>query len=121
MSKGFVLIVEDDPEIGSSITDLLDMEGYRSKTVLNGQRALDWLAASQEAPDVILLDLMMPVFSGYEFLESVREHERLLAIPVIIISAAADARSTAQKHHAGFVKKPLDADDLLKAIARAGD
>lgn len=121
MSKGFVLIVEDDPDIGTSIAELLDMEGYRSKTVLNGQRALDWLASSQEPPNVILLDLMMPVCSGYEFLESVRDHDRLVAIPVIIISAAADALATAQKHQAGFVKKPLDADALLKAITRAAD
>ena len=111
-----LLLVEDDYDIRTMLVMLLTMEGYRVVRSANGREALGQLLSGLE-PDLILLDLMMPVMSGWQLLDIMERDPTLAAIPVIVISG--DGRSAAQ-HVADrvrcFLKKPLDLDELLSKI-----
>src|SRR5512142_2938239 len=84
-----VLIVEDDVDIRETLGELLATAGYETAGAANG---LDGLAAARRAPpDLIVLDLMMPVMDGWEFRSAQRRDPALASIPVIVISASAPA------------------------------
>ena len=84
-----ILVVEDDRDIRESLQDLLEVEGYAVTTAENGRDALEQLQR-MDAPSVILLDLMMPVMSGDEFLRELRKDGALASIPVLVVSAWTD-------------------------------
>jgi len=109
-----ILLVDDDPDILVSTRFLIESEGYQVTTAHNGREALDRIAV--ETPDVILLDLMMPVMDGWQFVEELRKgpHAQL---PIIILSASHGLASKAQQLGArGHISKPYDLDDLLRQI-----
>ncbi len=110
-----ILVVEDDVDIRECYQSLLEREGYRVTTAQNGQEALDVL--SREHPALILLDLMMPVMSGPEFLEAMREDESSTDIPVVIVSAYGEL-ADATAGVAGFLRKPVELAALLGAVRR---
>ena len=111
-----LLLVEDDYDIRAMLVMLLDMEGYDVARAANGQEALNLLREGLR-PNLILLDLMMPVMNGWQFREATLQEPDFASIPIIVISG--DGRSAAQ-HMAGqvacFLKKPLDLDELLSKI-----
>ena len=111
-----VLIVEDDADLREMMAQLLQLEGYRAEAVANGRDALRYLKAG-DRPDVILLDLMMPVMDGWEFRRRQVEDPAIAKVPVVVLSAldpirAVDLGGTA------FLKKPLDFDRLLELVRR---
>src|SRR5262245_22552685 len=81
-----ILVVEDDADTRESLRAVLEVARYDVRTASNGREALEVLARI-EAPGLILLDLMMPVMSGFEFLAARREDAALERIPVVIVSA----------------------------------
>lgn len=106
-----ILIIEDDEGIRETLKVVLEMEGYEVYTAENGRQGLDALSKITQ-PCLILLDLMMPIMSGFEFL-SIQKNDIVIApIPVVIISAFPDEMK--KVNAAGFVKKPIDLDVLLK-------
>jgi DNA-binding response OmpR family regulator len=110
-SNAAVLVVEDEADIRETLRDILEMEGYRVRCAENGQEALTVL--SEMRPKLILLDLMMPVMSGYELLQRLRESSDLSTIPVTVVSAIADRSAV---HDAPILQKPLDLDALLNVV-----
>jgi DNA-binding response OmpR family regulator len=74
MRKRPVLIVEDEPDIVDSLTTIFSMEGFPILTAKNGREALDVMLKSESAPGMILLDLMMPVMDGHQFLKELQCH-----------------------------------------------
>jgi DNA-binding response OmpR family regulator len=117
MSTNRILIVEDDDAIRSTLSDLLELEGYDVQSKENGQEGLNFLHSTTELPDLILLDLMMPVLDGFGFCELKEQSLNISHIPVIIMSA--DGHITEKKRRAkakDYLKKPLDFDELLQAI-----
>lgn len=109
-----VLIVEDDAAIRGVVAGVLTEEGYAVTTVANGQEALDRCHA--ETPDVVLLDLMMPVLDGFEFLRRGQEGCRA---PVIVMSAGFRFRQLPlETRVAGFIEKPFDLVELLATVER---
>jgi CheY-like chemotaxis protein len=110
-----VLIVEDDADLREMMAQLLNLEGFKSATVANGREALEYLHDGAERPDVILLDLMMPVMDGWEFRRQQQADPALAGVPVIILSAL-DAARAADVHAEAFLKKPLDFDRLLELV-----
>ncbi len=109
-----VLVVEDDKNIRDTFQDILEMEGYEVITAINGKEGLDKLSHGPK-PDLVLLDMIMPVMSGQEFLSEVSKKPNLSKIPVIVVSATADKVHTAGA--VAFLKKPADIDTLLKLVA----
>ncbi|HZP47488.1 MAG TPA: response regulator [Vicinamibacterales bacterium] len=110
-----VLIVEDDADLRDMMAQLLSIEGFTSATVANGREALDYLRDGHERPEVILLDLMMPVMDGWEFRRKQQADPALADVPVIVLSAL-DASRAADVDAEAFLKKPLDFDRLLQLV-----
>jgi CheY-like chemotaxis protein len=109
-----VLIVEDDADLREMMAQLLSLEGYQTATVANGREALEYLH-NGEVPDLILLDLMMPVMDGWEFRRRQEADPALANVPVVILSAL-DQNRAADVTAAAFLKKPLDFDRLLQLV-----
>ncbi|HEY2511743.1 MAG TPA: response regulator, partial [Polyangiaceae bacterium] len=115
MSKS-ILVVEDDADIRAALTSILIGEGYDVSTCANGLEALQQLRSGQH-PDMILLDLMMPVMDGWQFRVHQKQDPRLANIPVLAISANATPKAAAIDADA-YLHKPVDCDVLLGAIER---
>jgi CheY-like chemotaxis protein len=109
-----ILIVEDDADLREMMAQLLTLEGYRAEAVSNGRDALEYLSRGPR-PDLILLDLMMPVMDGWEFRRRQREDPALAALPVVVLSALDQARAL-DLGGTAFLKKPLDFDRLLELV-----
>jgi CheY-like chemotaxis protein len=109
-----VLIVEDDEDLREMMAQLLTLEGFETATVANGREALEYLQVAQ-TPEVILLDLMMPVMDGWEFRRRQQADPVLARVPVIVLSALDQSRA-ADVGSAAFLKKPLDFDRLLALV-----
>jgi CheY-like chemotaxis protein len=117
VSGGCIFIVEDDPDMRESLGEILQDEGYRVVGAANGLEALAHLRQS-ELPCIILLDLMMPVMSGWEFRDRQREDPRLSRIPVAILTGVRNTASQiAELDAVGYFQKPLDLGALLATVA----
>jgi CheY-like chemotaxis protein len=113
-----VLIVEDDADLREMMAQLLTLEGYQIETVANGREALDYLNGAPR-PDVILLDLMMPIMDGWEFRKRQQNDPALADVPVIVLTALDQAQARASDlKDVDFLKKPLDFDRLLELVRR---
>ncbi|AFE09474.1 response regulator [Corallococcus coralloides DSM 2259] len=110
-----LLIVDDELAIVEALEDILSLEGYDIVTAYNGDEGLQRLLASK--PDLVLLDLMMPVMDGGELLRRIRAHPDLCDLPVVVMSAG---RLTEEERRASshFLAKPFELDDLLGTIAK---
>ena len=110
-----ILVVDDDPTIRETVIDILDSEGYSTEAASNGAEALQ--AIERTRPALVLLDMRMPVLSGWDFAREVRE--RGLHLPIVVMTAARDARRwAAEIDAAGYLPKPFDLPDLLTAVER---
>jgi CheY-like chemotaxis protein len=113
-----VLIVDDEFGLAEMAGELLTIAGHQVATAINGRLGL--ASIQQTRPDIILLDVMMPIMSGIEMLHALKSDEATRTIPVIMMSAAgaeligADERSLI----VGFLQKPFTFDDLTAALRR---
>jgi len=120
-----LLVADDSETVLLMLQRRLEIEGYDVVTATDGLEALERLreAGSQERPDVILLDAMMPNMSGTEVLEQLREQGS--EIPVLMISAHLDAQEPDRMRSLGAsdcIPKPFEWDDLIEKIEElAGD
>lgn len=115
-----LLLAEDNIDIRESLTEALEIEGYEVHATCNGKEALDWLQTQSE-PALVLLDLMMPVMSGWEFLDAQQADKKLSAHPVIVLSAVASTRgqsSLSSAKAAGYLTKPVDLYHLLSTVRK---
>jgi CheY-like chemotaxis protein len=108
-----ILVVDDDPDIRAALEDALSVSGYLVAAARNGSEALQALRSMR--CDLVLLDLMMPVMTGWEFRDEQLRDPVLAGIPVIVISAA---RSPAPIDAAAYLPKPFDLDRLLELVDR---
>lgn len=119
MSSASVLVVEDDLDIRESIAEALDDEGFRVAAAANGLEALTYLRGAAELPAVILLDLMMPVMSGFELVAELRGDARLSRIPVVVLSGDAQVSEAASRLAAvAWIRKPATLDKIVATLAR---
>jgi CheY-like chemotaxis protein len=110
-----VLVVEDEELIRENLQLLLELEGYSVFTASNGQEGLEQLRKIPH-PCLILLDLLMPVMNGMEFLAAKAQEDAVASIPVCVVSGVADP-----PHISGitaFVKKPVEFNQLLEFVKR---
>jgi CheY-like chemotaxis protein len=114
-----VLLVEDDPDIRHVLADLLGRNGYEVAVAGDGRLALEYLDR-HGPPRLILLDLVMPVMDGWEFLRERRARPVLLDVPVIVFSAVADVKGPdpLSLGAAEVLRKPVGLADVLDAVRR---
>jgi CheY-like chemotaxis protein len=113
-----ILIIEDEHPLRALITDILEDEGYPVASAANGLEALRYIQ-QVALPRLIILDLGMPVMSGWAFREEQQRDPTLATIPVIVMSALPDLnRKAAALKVIDCLNKPLDIDRLLGTIAR---
>ena len=111
-----VLVVEDDPAGRDAIQLCLESDGHEVMLAENGEQALALVA--QSPPDLILLDMRLPVMDGWAFAQAYAEQPGPRA-PIVVVTAAADAgRAAAEVKAAAFLAKPFDLEDLLKTVDR---
>jgi CheY-like chemotaxis protein len=115
-STRIVLVVDDDPGVLEVLDLALSAEGYRVVLARNGQEALD--QAAETRPHLMLVDLMMPVMDGWQFVRACREQRFAEQTPVIILSAARNVEQAARELGVqAVVAKPFNLDQLLDLVA----
>ena len=114
-----ILVVDDDLDIRELLTELLRERGFAVESAANGQEALDRLEAGGAKPNLILLDLMMPVMSGWELAQILRRDPEYSGIPVVVFSADRDAlRDTEALGVRECLQKPVELSTFLEIARR---
>jgi CheY-like chemotaxis protein len=113
-----VLVIDDEAEIRESLQLFLELDKFSVRTAAHGQEALQLLEQGL-APSVVLLDLMMPVMNGVDFLAAIRADSRFSSLPVVVVSACRPMVQELQSRQLvthGLVPKPVDIEQLMSAI-----
>lgn len=112
-----ILVVEDERDIAALVAYHLTKEGYRVRTAEGGQEALE--AVGADKPDLMLLDLMLPGFSGYEVLQEMRRRPELADVPVVVLTARRDEADRVKGLELGaddYVTKPFSPRELVLRV-----
>jgi CheY-like chemotaxis protein len=115
-----ILVVEDDDAIRGLVSDVLRDDGYQVIEASNGVEGLEQV--SRRTPDLIVLDLMMPVMDGWTFVEECRRQPGCESVPIVVTSASHDLNRTAERLRSFGVRtclaKPFDLEGLLALVER---
>jgi len=112
-----VLIAEDEPHLVELLTFLLEREGFEATAAFDGETAITSLR--QQAPDVMILDLMLPKLDGYEVLKRVREDNRLKSLPVLMLTAKGQDKDRKVAEDLGvdaFITKPFSNREVIDCV-----
>lgn len=112
-----VLVIDDDPEMRMVIEEMLTKRHYKVITAYNGLDAIK--KSNKEKVDAILLDICMPVFSGYWFCDVFRKRPKTRHVPVIVMSVLSEDSDIKRAYQVGacaYLRKPFGADELVRAI-----
>ena len=118
--RPLVLLVEDDPDLLSFARVALRLGGYRVVVATDGQEAM--ALARRRHPELVVLDLRLPLADGWQVLSFLQGDPTLSAVPVVVLTATAGPREKERALAAGvadYLVKPISADDLLLAVERA--
>ena len=114
-TSAHIPVVDDDAAIRQTICDILESEGYSVAVAGDGRDALARIA--EHEPSLILLDLQMPVMTGWDVLSQLRQQGA--SVPVVFMTAGYRAKTEAERHSAeGHLGKPFEMDELLRLVAR---
>jgi CheY-like chemotaxis protein len=109
-----ILVIEDDPDMRGLLVLMLEEQGHVVRAAANGRAGLE--AVHHERPDVILLDMKMPVMDGWEFARRYRD-ECVDPSPIVVMTAAEDPRKPAEEiGAAGWLGKPVELDVLFATV-----
>ena len=114
-----ILVVDDEPDILKVVVFRLEKAGYKVTAAEDGQKALD--SVQREKPDLILLDLRLPVIDGYEVCKRLRSDEAFKKIPIIFLTASTAPtiiEKTKEYKADDYLIKPFEPDDLLKKVEK---
>ena len=111
-----VLVVDDEFDLTSTVRAILEGEGYRVEVCANGREALERLKAAR--PDLVLLDVMLPVVDGYGVLREIRQSAELADVPVVLMNSFPPKRDGSGDWQ-GFLRKPFTLGTLLDAVRQA--
>jgi len=113
-----VFVIEDDELIRECMLDMLSEQGFTTVGAANGRDALDQIRAGLR-PDLILLDLMMPVMNGWDFrIEQVKEPDQQTVPVVIVTGSGEERRALEQLSAAGTLRKPFTPSQLEEVVRR---
>ncbi len=110
-----IVVVDDDIDVREALGEVLAEEGFPTRLFESGRAALDYLRDG-DSPSLILLDLMMPGMSGWQFREEQLKDERLRDIPVVVITASRFGGNSIQAREVLF--KPVALGELVEAVHR---
>jgi CheY-like chemotaxis protein len=116
--KKVVLIVEDDLKSLKLFRDLFEASGYASLEAINGKKAVE--LAREKKPDLILMDIQMPVMDGFEATKILKADAETRNIPIIALTAYAMKENDEKIREAGcdgYITKPIDTKEFLKKVA----
>jgi CheY-like chemotaxis protein len=114
-----ILIVEDNLDNLNLVRLLMERNGYQVVTAIDGKIGLEM--AATEKPDLILLDMDMPVISGWDFIREIKNNPDLQDIPIIVVTAhllPGDRNRVIEVGCAGYVSKPFKTDELANEVER---
>jgi DNA-binding response OmpR family regulator len=109
-----VLVVEDEPAIRDLVALILEEEGFAVETAAQGREGL--AKAHRQRPDMVIVDLMMPIMSGWEFLGTWQADSETQHIPIVAMSAAYSVTTAEVVGVQGFLRKPFHVDRLLALV-----
>jgi CheY-like chemotaxis protein len=112
-----VLVVDDDTDVREMLEMFLGHSGFTITSASNGIEALEKMR--EQAPCLVLLDLMMPVMSGWQFRERQLQDPRLASVPVVCITAAYDPQTVQKRLGLPCLQKPVDLEELVGIVHRA--
>jgi CheY-like chemotaxis protein len=113
-----ILVVDDDEVFCLGIELVLQGAGYMVLHAGNGQEAVDYLQSGQPAPDLILLDMIMPLHNGWNFMAQRKANPTLSAIPFVIMTAmgVGNPEWAASLGAIGYIRKPVEVECLLEIV-----
>lgn len=111
-----ILVVDDEFDLTGTLRAILEGEGFHVDTCDNGKAALGRLKSFK--PDLVLMDVMMPMLSGLEVLKSMRQSEQLKDVPVILMSSMRPSVKRADYQWQAFLRKPFSLSTLLKTVEK---
>ncbi|MBU0502271.1 MAG: response regulator [bacterium] len=114
-----ILIIDDEPDMVEMISMRLKAFNYETISAGNGEEGIK--IANQQKPDLILLDLMMPVMDGYETCKQLKEDDKTKKIPIIILTAVGKADSVSRSMEIGavdYISKPFEPKTLMEKIRK---
>lgn len=122
--KKNVLLVDDDPDFVEAVKVIVESGGYNVRVAFDGKEGLE--AVKAEKPDIIVLDVMMPVMDGHATCAALKKDPETRDIPVILLTAVADRVTTSKYSHRDmleseaedYMPKPVDPPELLSLIRR---
>jgi DNA-binding response OmpR family regulator len=114
-----ILVVDDERNVVELVAFLLEKEGHQVRTVGDGQACLDAVAADK--PDLIVLDVMLPILDGYTVCTRLAEDDVTRSIPIIMLTAKGQMRDvfTMSSNVAAYLDKPFDPSDLRARVMKA--
>ncbi|WP_434345619.1 response regulator [Myxococcus virescens] len=110
-----MLIVEDYPDLRELMAEVLRMEGYEVFTAADGREGLEQLSKIRR-PCLVILDLLMPVMDGFEFLARLRQDSETASLPVFVVTANSGVDMPPSV--AAFLRKPMDFGELVALVAQ---
>ncbi len=117
--KGTILVIEDNPQNLYLVQFILEKHGYAVRAALDGQAGIE--AAATLKPDLILLDIQLPVMDGYAVARQLRTNPELAGIPIIAVTSyamAGDREKTLEAGCSGYIEKPINPDTFMQQIER---
>jgi two-component system chemotaxis response regulator CheY len=111
-----IVLAENDQDLRDSMVSTLKNAGYKVEAFANGREALEWLEVAAHPPQLLLIDLMMPVLDGWHFLDELQKSPRDAAIPVVVLSASGSFAGRSES--IPFLRKPIAVKPLLAVVAR---
>lgn len=111
-----ILVVDDDVTISHLVCLILEGAGYDVVRAANGEEALRKM--SEHKPDLVLLDIMMPILDGRETALRMQSDAALRDIPIVFVTASPSSLEDGSYPHASVLRKPVQIDDLLETVAR---
>ncbi len=120
--KKLILLVDDDPDFVEAVRVIVENGGYEVEVAYDGQEGLE--AVAERKPDLIVLDVMMPVMNGHEACAKLKGNEETAEIPIILLTAVADRVTTSTYTHRDmleseaedYMPKPVEPAELLDRI-----
>ncbi|MBF5045237.1 response regulator [Aggregicoccus sp. 17bor-14] len=114
-----LMVVDDDADLRETLQEVLSDAGFEVQGARDGAHALELLRTRERLPDLLLLDMMMPVMDGRSFLRAAHADATYAGLKVVIFSASVDVERTAKELGAsGYLRKPVSVEGLLDLVER---